>query len=1605
MSWKRMKLEDDVLGMTDAYVHGLLTDEQVRYVDAQAAGSAVWRAALDEARDRAAAMRSLDTVEPSEALFTRSFESARLHGRRGDRTVRVFTRVIPAMFAVAAAVLLCVQVYFENLSPNGYDLTVLGQTSLAAGGPASIRVRLLDQAGGRPVAGAPVEVTLSDAAGRTVTLATFTTDSRGTGSPRYTLPDWTEGEYRLVVRAAGRETFDRTVTLKRPTRLMLSTDKPVYQPGQSIHMRTLALRRADARPMVGQEAVFTIADPKGTIIYKQRGVTSGFGISAADCPLADEIIHGAYTLTCTVAGTASQRTVDVKPYVLPKFRVNVDVSEAYLRPGQMLRMSVGAAYFFGQPVAGGAAEIEIASPDSGTLERKSVALDDQGNAALEFRVPERLVGTERDAGDARLTITATITDAGGQRESRAIARVVSARELRIEVLPESGTLIPGTTNRIYALVTTPDGRPAPGARLAITGIDREIVASELGVASFDLSPPEPVQGAPAADVSLTIAATDATGRRASRSVTLSSRVVSGDFLLRTDAASYVAGGTVALSIFGAGSEPVFVDLLKDGQTVLTQVLDIKDGRGELAIDLPTDLTGTFELAAYRFDAAGVAARRTRTIVVEGADELRVTVSPDKAQYRPGERARLQLSVTDSGGAPAPGAVSIAAVDEAVYSVLDQAPGMERTLLALDQDLLKPVYTLYPWSLDPKGGAQQRELDRALFSATAVEKTMDRKALFKQLLESGYVSEEMLEVLENPDAGRMIEDMQNSGALSAEAAAILSGKAAASVHSLSGSTWPGKVLDLKQRQYAGRQMVRTGWVLVAVMAALVVLVAIFTFAPPSVSTVVVVVIAGFMMIVILLPSLGKARSSSRRLRAQTELRGIGQALEIAGFKLAGAPGAPGSAAPRVREWFPETLLWRPEIVTDDSGHAAIEVDLADSITTWRVFGGAVTRDGRLGSLDGQIGVFQAFFVDVNVPVSLTRNDEVSVPVVVYNYLETPQRVRLGVTHADWYELLDGAEQTIELPAKGVRSMSVRIRAGRVGAHDFEVTAVTDGPEGVADAVRRTVEVLPGGTPIEHVESGSVASPLTTEFAVPVDMIEGSGRLFVKVYPSPLSQVVEGLEGIFEAPHGCFEQTSSTTYPNVLALQYLKQTGKAVPSVEATARQYIHLGYQRLLTFEVDGGGFDWFGHPPANRLLTAYGLMEFVDMAKVHDVDPALIDRTRHWLMAQRRSDGSWAAESHAISAAAVSERRPDADVVTTAYIAWAVFGKGSSGDASLTRAWLERVPVDGQTDPYVVALMVHALAGVGADPGPWMRRLMDLRQTSEEGKQSWWTRVEDSRTAFYGTGRYGDIEATALATLALIQHRGDLAAARGGIAWLTAQRTAGGTWGTTQATVLALKALMAAADAPLGEPIERALTVEVDGRVVQRVTIDANQAEVLKQVDLSNLVTPGRHRVTVRQERGPAAQAQVVFRAAVPTVANPSEQDMAPLTVDVRYDRNSLRVGEELRATATLTASGDAALPMVMLDLPIPPGFEPNRSDFDAMVSARGIARYEVTARTVIVYLTSLQPTTGLTLQYTMRATMPVSVQTPGPAAYEYYNPQRKARGPGAGIRVDPALN
>jgi len=575
---------------------------------------------------------------------------------------------------------------------------------------------------------------------------------------------------------------------------------------------------------------------------------------------------------------------------------------------------------------------------------------------------------------------------------------------------------------------------------------------------------------------------------------------------------------------------------------------------------------------------------------------------------------------------------------------------------------------------------------------------------------------------------------------------------------------------------------------------------------------------------------------------------------------------------------------------------------------------------------------------------------------------------------------------------------------VGRHALEVTARG---ESVADAVRRHVRVAPGGRRVERVFNGRLEAPAEISFEVPDHAIEGSLEGTLKFYPTTFSQVLEGLEGIFAQPHGCFEQTSSTTYPNVLALRYLEASGTVAPAVRATARRYIHEGYQRLLTFEIEGGGFEWFGRPPADVLLTAYGLMQFEAMARVHDVDPGVIRRTRRWLLEQRSGNGAWPGSGGGEDAG----RR-----TVTALAAWACFGEGGAREggaregapgARRSRRWLTRHGPGAIESTYELALTAGAL--VAMDPQvqrdstrAWVDELARRRRREGAGGQKAWWPVDESRRGLFHGGRPA-VEATALAAWVMMR-AGREGLARPALRWLIEARDGRGTWGATFPTVLALKALALAAEAEAagGAPGARAFTVRVDDGAVRRHAVPAGQAEVLQRLDLSGALRRGeRHRLGVAETTGAGGGYQFALAYQVPEAVAGDPAAEAPLSIELAYDRRELKVEEEVGVSARIRGTLDSAAPMVLVHLPIPPGFEARVDDFSRMVESGRIARFQVRSESVVLYLRALPPGPALELRYRLRAAMPGRVRSPAAEVYEYYAPARRGLSPSVPLEVN----
>lgn len=446
--------------------------------------------------------------------------------------------------------------------------------------------------------------------------------------------------------------------------------------------------------------------------------------------------------------------------------------------------------------------------------------------------------------------------------------------------------------------------------------------------------------------------------------------------------------------------------------------------------------------------------------------------------------------------------------------------------------------------------------------------------------------------------------------------------------------------------------------------------------------------------------------------------------------------------------------------------------------------------------------------------------------------------------------------------------------------------------------------------------------------------------------------------------------------MLALDYLRRSRKTTPEIEMRAVEFINVGYQRLLTFEVSGGGFDWYGNPPANVVLSAYGLLEFSDMAKVYDIDDRVIERTRAFLLSKQRGDGSWEMPPQT----SWSWTGLSGDFIVTSYVAWSLAEAGEKRDAiDRARAWIRKNLAEAK-DNYALALAANALGDE-----EMLAKLDQKKVEDAEKKVTYW---KQDATAFYGRGDFACVETTALAAYAMMKSNRYASTVNGALAYLARMKDANGTWGSTSATILALRAILKGMVGQ--EQKERSVVRMALNGHAKRIAIEPDQSDVLQFVDLTPGVRAGSNEVSIEVDGVTNSMYQLVARYYLPWNRVEPEK-RKPLEVEVTYDRTTLSKDDVLTANVSMTYLGDRPTFMIVLDLGIPPGFTIDPKPFEQMVAAKRIDKYSMTAKQITLYFGTLQPADRVAFQYALRAKYPLKAKTPKSEAYEYYAPDRRA--------------
>jgi hypothetical protein len=470
----------------------------------------------------------------------------------------------------------------------------------------------------------------------------------------------------------------------------------------------------------------------------------------------------------------------------------------------------------------------------------------------------------------------------------------------------------------------------------------------------------------------------------------------------------------------------------------------------------------------------------------------------------------------------------------------------------------------------------------------------------------------------------------------------------------------------------------------------------------------------------------------------------------------------------------------------------------------------------------------------------------------------------------------------------------------------------------------------------------------------------------------------------------EQTSSSAYPNILVVDYVKKARVASPQLLIKAEQFLNVGYQRLLTFERPGGGFDWWGSGPPLVWLSAYALQEFNDMARVYPIDRGIIERTQTWLLKQMDKDSTWSniGATHSETIAAMGNPK----MLLTSYVVWSLLESGLpkaqvKGSIDYLRGHLK----DAGENAYVLALAANALAAYDAKDDSTLAALQKLDKLRKDLPQ--WKAASFPSTGQSLSYAHGDgvtTETTALAVLAMVKTGQFTTSVNQALTYLIKVKEGNGTWGSTSATILSLKALLAGMG---GTPLKGKVgfNLLVNGKKAAHGEVTEENADVMQAFDLKEFTQVGNNEVRIEATGETNMMYQIVGRYYVPWTKETKPMVKPVIEVDVSYDRTKLSTADLLKAKATLKYNGLTPTYMVMLDLGIAPGFVVDAGDFAEMVAKKQIAKFSVTSRQVIVYLGDVKPGDVLTFEYTLRPKYPIRAKTPASVAYEYYTPSNRA--------------
>ncbi|XP_072521407.1 LOW QUALITY PROTEIN: complement C5 [Salminus brasiliensis] len=357
---------------------------------------------------------------------------------------------------------------------------------------------------------------------------------------------------------------------------------------------------------------------------------------------------------------------------------------------------------------------------------------------------------------------------------------------------------------------------------------------------------------------------------------------------------------------------------------------------------------------------------------------------------------------------------------------------------------------------------------------------------------------------------------------------------------------------------------------------------------------------------------------------------------------------------VRSYFPESWLWEEHEV-DRSGSLSIPKDLPDSLTTWEMKAVGVFNNGICVADPVQIHVTQALSVDVPLPYSMVRGEQIELKGSVYNQnnVDTQFSVTLEASNGVcvfrgtlWTEDGDPHVNKGRIRARSVALVRFFIMALEVGTHELKFTLST---RSTTEIVVKKLRVMPEGIKKEiwiggrldpQGVYGKAANRVELRNSNPLNLVPKStvDRLLTvngEVLGELLSIVTDpkGIMQLINLPRGSAEVELLGLLPVIYVYDFLEQSelwGQMGADISSAGlKRKMKEGIISIMSFKSEREhSFRIWKNKDASTWLTALVVKTLANVDKYVTVDHTMLSSTVRWLITQcQNPDGSFSEKS------------------------------------------------------------------------------------------------------------------------------------------------------------------------------------------------------------------------------------------------------------------------------------------------------------------------------------------------------------------------------------------